>query len=79
LESYGDRVQYSVFVIDAPPVILARRPRVHQVPVQEDPATVLVLDERGRLTEQGRGRLGRDRQGRLGRHDTHRSTLTTPD
>jgi CRISPR-associated protein Cas2 len=44
LESYGDRVQYSVFVIDAPPVILARMRRKVEHVIEPAEDSVLFCD-----------------------------------
>lgn len=44
LESYGDRVQYSVFVIDAPPVILARMRRKVEAVIEAREDSVLFCD-----------------------------------
>lgn len=44
LSSYGDRVQYSVFVVDAAPVRIARlRRRLEEIMVEEEDS-VLVCD-----------------------------------
>lgn len=63
LSSYGDRVQYSVFIVDAPPFKLARLRRVAERIIKPNTDSILICDlgpmqgvENARFTYLGRQR-----------------------
>lgn len=63
LSAYGDRVQYSVFIIDASPILLARMRRMLEELIEPEEDSVLICDL-GLLEGVGRDRyvcLGRQR------------------